>query len=89
MSHDLVTYHGGAVVIVLVRWFPGLQAAPAEAVVALGTGHTEEAKHPLTNQLQSVCAYVHAYVSVQGKELTAGSPRSSRSERGSWGIALR
>lgn len=57
MSHDLATHHGGAVVVVLVRWFPGLQAAPAEAVVALGTGHTEEAKHQSANEIQSVCTY--------------------------------
>ena len=37
-------YHGRTVVVVFVTWLPGLEAAPAESVVAFGTGHaTEEA----------------------------------------------
>lgn len=35
-------YHGRAVVIVFVIWFPGLEAAPAESMVAFGTGHAME-----------------------------------------------
>lgn len=39
-----VSYHGRAVVIVFMIWFPGLETAPAEPMVAFGTGHaTEEA----------------------------------------------
>lgn len=88
MSHDIATHHGGAVVVVLVRWFPGLQAAPAEAVVALGTGHTEESKTPIS-QSTPECVYIWTLMCAWGRGLTAGSPHSSRSGRGSWGIALR
>ena len=35
-------YHGGAVVIVFVIWLPGLEAAPAESMIAFGTGHAVE-----------------------------------------------
>ena len=35
-------YHGGAVVIVFVIRLPGLEAAPAESMIAFGTGHAVE-----------------------------------------------
>lgn len=35
-------YHGRAVVIVFVIWLPGLEAAPAESMVAFGTSHAVE-----------------------------------------------
>lgn len=35
-------YHGRAVVVVLVAWLPGLEAAPAEPMVTSGTGHAVE-----------------------------------------------
>lgn len=37
-----LAYHGRAVVIVFVIWLPGLEAAPAESMVAFGTGHAME-----------------------------------------------
>ncbi len=36
------TNHGGAVVVIFVCWFPRFQTPPAESVVTLGTGHTED-----------------------------------------------
>lgn len=36
------SYHGRAVVVVLVAWLPGLEAAPAEPMVTSRTGHAME-----------------------------------------------
>lgn len=39
------TNHGGAVVVIFVCRLPVFQAAPAETMVTLGTGHTENREH--------------------------------------------
>lgn len=36
------SYHGRAVVVVLVAWLPGLETAPAEPMVTSSTGHAME-----------------------------------------------
>lgn len=38
----LAPYHGRTVVVVLVAWLPGLEAAPAETMVTSGTSHAVE-----------------------------------------------
>lgn len=80
----LWTNHGGAVVIIFVSWFPGFQAAPAESVVTFGTGHAENtAEKSQTSSSSSPPPLPHLC------SLTAGSPRSFRSEPGSWGSVWR
>lgn len=50
-------HHGRAVVVVLVAWLPGLEAAPAEPMVTSGTGHVQTPLILLNGRLTAGTAF--------------------------------